>query len=175
VTQSLDHVIRNVPDFPKPGIQFKDITTLLKDGAALALSVDAIAERFKGTLIQKVAGIESRGFPFGCALAYSLGAGFVPIRKKGKLPAPTYRQEYALEYGTDALEVHQDAFTPGERVLVVDDLLATGGTAAAACSLVERAGGRVVGCGFVVELSFLGGRKRLPGRVVHSLVDYAAE
>jgi adenine phosphoribosyltransferase len=174
MTNSLASAIRDVPDFPKPGILFKDITTLLKQPAALKLSVDALVEHFRGMYVQVVAGIESRGFPFGCAVAYQLGAGFIPVRKPGKLPAATFREEYSLEYGKDALEIHYDALHAGDRVLIIDDLLATGGTASATCKLINKAGGVIVGCGFVVELPFLGGRSKLTDVPVHSLVQYDA-
>jgi adenine phosphoribosyltransferase len=171
----LARTIRSVPDFPKPGIVFRDITTLLKDPASLRRAADAIAARYEHDRIAKVACVESRGFILGSIVAYRLGAGFVPIRKPGKLPAATLRETYALEYGTDAVEVHTDAVSPGERVLVHDDLLATGGTAAAACALVERLGGTVVGVSFLIELAFLKGRDRLPARTIHSLITYDRE
>jgi adenine phosphoribosyltransferase len=167
--------IRTVPDFPKKGIMFRDITTLLKDPASFKRAVDVLHERYQHAQIQKVVGIESRGFILGSALAYTLGAGFVPIRKPGKLPARTYRQEYALEYGTDAIEIHIDALQPGERVLLHDDLLATGGTMRAACSLVERLGARVVGVSFLIELAFLNGRQHFPSYDVSSLLTYDSE
>jgi len=161
--------LRDVPDFPKPGILFKDITPLLASPPAMQAAIERLAA-FDFGRIEKVAAIESRGFLFGVPLAMRLGAGFVPVRKPGKLPWKTHRVEYVLEYGTDAVEIHQDAFQKGERVLVVDDLLATGGTMAAAAKLVEAAGGAVVGCAFAVELAFLNGRKALPGRRVEALV-----
>lgn len=164
--------IREVPDFPKPGILFYDITTLLKDRTGLRLVVDRFAALHADLGIDKVVGIESRGFLFGPQLAYHLGAGFAPVRKPGKLPAERLGHEYALEYGTDRLEIHRDAVEPGERVLVVDDVIATGGTAQATAKLVETLGGTVVGFGFVVELTFLAGRDRLPGYDVRSLVRY---
>jgi adenine phosphoribosyltransferase len=167
--------IRNVPDFPKPGIGFKDVTTLLKDRRAFKASVDQLARALKGVKIDAVAVIESRGFPFGAALAYKLGTGVILVRKPGKLPAKTVRQSYALEYGTDALEMHRDAIKPGQRVLIVDDLLATGGTAAAVVKLVEKLKGKVAGLAFVVELDFLQGRAKLAGRRVVSLVHYHGE
>ena len=167
--------IRSVPGFPKPGIVFRDITTLLKDPAALRQAADAIAARYAQERITHVVGVESRGFILGSILAYTLGAGFVPVRKPGKLPAATLRETYALEYGTDALEIHTDAIAPGDRVLVHDDLLATGGTAAAACALVERLGGTVVGVSFLIELAFLRGRLRLPGQNIHALITYNEE
>ena len=161
--------LRDVPDFPKPGILFKDITPLLASPAAMKATIDKLAKLSFGK-VDKVAAIESRGFLFGVPLAMRLGVGFVPVRKPGKLPWKTNRVEYVLEYGTDAVEIHQDAFRKGERVLVVDDLLATGGTMEAAAKLVEAAGGTVAGCAFVVELTFLAGRKRLGTRRVDSLV-----
>jgi adenine phosphoribosyltransferase len=171
----LRKLIRNVPDFPKPGIVFRDITTLAKDGRGLGAAVDAIADRYEKAGIDVVVGIESRGFIFGAAVAYRLGVGFAPARKPKKLPAETVRAEYSLEYGTDAIEMHRDAVSPGQRVLVVDDLLATGGTAAAAVRLVESLGGRVAALAFVVELSFLGGRAKLDGYEVFSLIEYDSE
>ena len=167
--------IRSVPDFPKKGIVFRDITTLLKDPAALHTAIDMLAAHYARFRIAKVVGVESRGFILGGALADRLGAGFVPVRKPGKLPAKTLRQEYALEYGTDAIELHADAITRGERVLMHDDLLATGGTMAAACRLVESLGGEIVGLSFLIELLFLNGRNRLVPYEVFSLVTYNAE
>ena len=167
--------IRSVPDFPKKGIMFRDITTLLKDGPAFARAVDLLEERYRGIRVDKVAGVESRGFILGAPLALRLGAGFVPIRKPGKLPAPVAREEYALEYGTDAVEIHRDAFRPGERVLLHDDLLATGGTMAAACRLVQSLGGSIVGVSFLIELSFLKGRGKLAPYDVFSLLQYQSE
>lgn len=165
-------LIREVPDFPKPGILFYDITTLLKEPEGLRAVIEASHKAVDDIEFDVVAGIESRGFIFGPVLASALGKGFVPVRKPGKLPAATERVEYALEYGTDALEIHRDAVTKGTRVLIVDDLLATGGTAAAACQLVEKLGGDVAALAFVVELDFLEGRKKLPGRTVRSLLRY---
>lgn len=172
---SLIDTIRSVPDFPKKGIVFKDITTLLKNAEALEVALNRMTEHYKNSGVQKVVGIEARGFIFGGALACMLRAGFVPARKPGKLPAQRNRQEYALEYGTDAIELHSDAIEPGERVLMHDDLLATGGTMAAACRLVQASGGVIVGVSFLIELQFLGGRERLPGLDVHSLVKYESE
>jgi adenine phosphoribosyltransferase len=163
--------IRDVPDFPKPGILFKDVTPLLGDGAALRTTIDLLAERVRDNLPQLIVGIESRGFIFGAALADRLGVGFVPVRKPGKLPYRTTRETYALEYGTDALEMHEDA-VEHKRCLVVDDLLATGGTAAATARLVERQGGTVEGFAFVIELDFLKGRPRLGERPVYALIHY---
>ncbi len=159
--EHLKSKIRHVPDFPKPGINFCDITTLLRDPAGLSDAVDGLAEPFRDERIDLVVGIESRGFILGAPVAGRLRAGFVPARKPGKLPAPALRQSYELEYGSDALEIHEDAIEAGQRVLVVDDLLATGGTASAVRDLVQRAGGEVVAIAFLVELTFLDGRKRL--------------
>ncbi len=167
----LKRFIREVPDFPKPGILFYDITTLLKDPRALRMTVDRFVWQFEKR-VDKVVGMESRGFMFGPIVAYNLNAGFVPVRKPGKLPAPAVRQTYDLEYGSDALEMHRDAVDPGERVLIVDDLVATGGTALASARLVEELGGEVVGLGFVIELTFLAGRKKLAGYEVASLIRY---
>jgi adenine phosphoribosyltransferase len=170
--EKLRRIIRDVPDFPKPGILFKDITPLLGDPGLLRETVEAMAAPFRDEKISQVLGIESRGFIFGPPLAVALGAGFVPARKPGKLPWKTLRESYALEYGEDALEIHLDAFRDGERVLLVDDLLATGGTAAAAARLVEKLGGHAVGASFVVELAFLGGRAKLPLERIHTLVRF---
>ena len=159
--EHLKEKIRHVPDFPKPGINFCDITTLLKDPAGLSEAVRGLAEPFRDERIDLVVGIESRGFILGAPVAGRLGTGFVPARKPGKLPAATLRQSYELEYGTDALEIHEDAIEPGQRVLIVDDLLATGGTAAAVRDLVRKTGGEVAAIAFLVELTFLDGRKRL--------------
>lgn len=165
----LSKYLRDVPDFPKPGILFKDITPLLASPAAMAEAIARLARLDVGK-VDKVAAIESRGFLFGVPLAMQLGVGFVPIRKPGKLPWKTNRIEYSLEYGSDAVEIHQDAVKPGERVLLVDDLLATGGTMSAACQLVELIGGAVAACAFVVELCFLPGRQRLGSRRVEALI-----
>lgn len=173
--ENLEKYIREVPDFPKPGIGFKDITTLLKDAEGFRLAVDQLAEQLAGVEIDAVAVIESRGFTFGSALAYKLGTGLLLVRKPGKLPARTIREEYSLEYGTDALEIHQDAVGRGQRILIVDDLLATGGTALAVARLVERSGGKVAGVAFVVELDFLNGRRKLEGYKIISLVHYQSE
>jgi len=170
--QDLKKLIREVPDFPKPGILFYDITTLLKAPLGLKTVIDALKSRYGSSDVDLVLGIEARGFIFAPALAYALGAGFVPVRKPKKLPAAAVREEYQLEYGTDSIEVHADAIQPGQRVLIVDDLLATGGTAAAAARLVERLGGQVAGLAFVVELTFLKGRERLTGYDVFSLLQY---
>jgi adenine phosphoribosyltransferase len=166
-----DHV-RDIPDFPSPGIVFKDITPLLADVDAFRFTVDAIADHFEDTEIDRVLGVEARGFIVAAPVAYRLGAGFVPVRKAGKLPWEIERQEYELEYGTDLLEIHRDAVSPGDAVLVVDDVLATGGTAAATVALVERLGGRIAGLAFVIELGFLKGRERVPGHELHSLITY---
>jgi len=164
--------IRDVPDFPKPGILFKDITPLLGNAEALGSAVARMADPFRDAGLTAVAGIESRGFIFGALIAKEFGVGFVPIRKKGKLPAEAHSVTYTLEYGEDVLEMHKDALAEGDRVLIVDDLLATGGTAAAAVRLVERGGGTVTGLAFLVELSFLKGRGQLPGRRVVALLEY---
>jgi adenine phosphoribosyltransferase len=169
--QRITSRIRDVPDFPKPGIIFKDVTPLLGDGPAFRIVTDLLAEKVGADRPELIVGIESRGFIFGAALAERLGVGFVPVRKPGKLPYKTTREIYALEYGTDALEMHEDAVA-GRRCLVVDDLLATGGTASATARLVERQGGKVNGFAFVIELDFLKGRERLGHRVVHALIHY---
>ena len=164
--------IRHVPDFPKPGILFYDITTLLRDAEGLRLALEAMAAPYTASGVDLVVGMESRGFIFGAALADRLGAGFVPVRKPGKLPAERRRVSYALEYGTDALEIHADAISTGQRVLIVDDLLATGGTAAATIELVQGLGAEVVACAFLVELTFLNGRARLGSIPVHAVLPY---
>jgi adenine phosphoribosyltransferase len=166
----LARYIRDIPDFPKKGILFKDITPLLQDAAALKAAADALTEPWKGRGIQKVVGLESRGFLFGTMVAERLGVGFIPIRKKGKLPAETLAEEYSLEYGTDQVEIHKDAVECGDHVLIVDDLLATGGTAAAAVRLVRKAGGIVDGVSFLIELDFLHGREQLDGVDTHVLI-----
>jgi adenine phosphoribosyltransferase len=170
----LKALIREVPDYPKPGILFYDITTLLKDKAGFHRMIDSLCEHYKGHTIDLVAGMEARGFIFAPALAYRLGAGFVPVRKPKKLPAKTASVTYDLEYGTDTLEVHEDAFQPGQRVIICDDLLATGGTAAATAKLIRNLGGIVEGAAFAVELTFLNGRGKLPGLDVFSLIQYDA-
>lgn len=170
----LKSVIAKVPDHPKPGIMFLDITTLLDDPRAFKFTVDRISETWRGK-IDAVAGLEARGFIFGAAIAHHLGVSFVPVRKKGKLPPETVSYTYTLEYGEDTIEIKRDAFKKSARVLVVDDLLATGGTAQAASVLVEGVGAKVAGCAFVIELTFLGGRKKLTGREVQSLVQYRAQ
>ena len=169
---SLKDLIREVPNFPKPGILFYDITTLLKDKTGFAMLIDALSEHYLEKNIDLILGIEARGFIFGPALAYRLNAGFVPIRKPRKLPAETARVTYQLEYGSDTVEIHRDAIRPGERVLIVDDLLATGGTAAACVQLARDLGGDVVGLAFALELTFLKGRERLANCDVFSLLQY---
>jgi len=169
----LKKYIREISDFPKPGVNFYDITTLLKDATALRMTVDRFAWMFAGGhRVDKVIGIESRGFMFGPSLAYSLNAGFVPVRKPGKLPAAKISQSYELEYGQDRLEMHADAVARDEHVLIVDDVIATGGTALATAKMVERCGGSVVGFGFIIELTFLPGREKLRGYEVESLIRY---
>jgi adenine phosphoribosyltransferase len=170
--EPLKTLIRTVPDFPKPGILFYDITTVLKDKAGFATLIDAFAQYYIGKEIDLVLGIEARGFIFGPALAYRLNAGFVPVRKPKKLPAPVARVNYDLEYGTDALEIHLDAIQPGQRVVIVDDLLATGGTMQATVQLVRQLGGEIAGLGFAIELDFLKGRKKFQGYDVLSLLHY---
>jgi adenine phosphoribosyltransferase len=169
---SLKAKIRHIPDFPKPGILFYDITTLLNDRQGFRDSVGALVVPFRDQAVDQVVGIESRGFILGGAVAQAMGAGFVPIRKKGKLPSKCVGEDYSLEYGAHTLEIHEDAVKRGQRVLVVDDVLATGGTAKAAASLVRRIGGEVVGLSFLIELNFLGGRDKLPGEEVYSVLRY---
>jgi len=171
-SDQLKKLIREVPDFPKKGILFYDITTLLKDKVGLATLVDQFAEHYMGEDVDLVLGMEARGFIFAPALAYRLNAGFVPVRKPGKLPAPTVKYDYALEYGTNSLEIHKDAIQKGQRVLIVDDLLATGGTAEATAKLAASLGAEIAGLGFVVELDFLKGREKLKGYEVMSLLQY---
>ena len=166
----LEEYIRDVPDFPKKGIIFKDITPLLADPAALDEAVRQLAEPYESRGVRTVVAVESRGFIFGAAVARQLGAGFVPLRKPGKLPHQTLKKEYALEYGTDAIEIHVDAVARGDKVLMLDDLLATGGTMAAACELVEGLGGEIVGVAFLIELCSLNGREKLPGYDIHTLI-----
>lgn len=168
----LKKLIREIPDYPKPGILFYDLTTLLKDKRGFRRMIEQLCEHYAGKHVDVVAGIEARGFIFGPALAFCLNAGFVPIRKPNKLPWKTAQVAYQLEYGTDKLEIHQDAVQPGEHVLVCDDLLATGGTAAAAVQLLRQRGGNVAGAAFAVELNFLNGRAKLPGLDVFSLLQY---
>ncbi len=164
--------IRDIPEFPKPGVVFKDITPLLADVDAFRFTIDALADHFAGRPVDKVLGIEARGFITAAPVAYRFGAGFVPVRKAGKLPWEIEQQEYALEYGTDLLEIHRDSVAAGERALIVDDVLATGGTASAAVRLVEKLGGIVVGLAFIIELAFLGGRRKLEGYDTLSLITY---
>jgi adenine phosphoribosyltransferase len=173
----IKQLIRTIPDHPKPGVQFRDITTLLLDPAGIRAAVEQLAAPFADSRVQKVAGVEARGFIFGLAVAMQLDVGFVPIRKPGKLPWETVGEDYELEYGTDRVEVHRDAIRPGESVLLVDDLIATGGTAAAAIRVIERVGGRVDACAFVIELPELGGRRRLEtnGRRVLSICSFEGE
>ena len=169
---ALKSKIRHVPDFPKAGILFYDITTLLRDPAGFRLAIDSIATPFQGKSVSLVVGIESRGFIFGSAVADRIGAGFVPVRKVGKLPSERIRASYDLEYGTDSLEMHRDAIDPGQRVLIVDDLLATGGTAKATVDLVKQLGGVVGGVAFLIELVGLNGRAKLPGETIHVVLKY---
>ena len=168
----LKDYIRDIPDFPKPGVTFKDITPLLADAAAFARAVDALCDSFAPLRVDKVLGIEARGFIVAAPVAYRLGAGFVPVRKGGKLPWQVEKQEYALEYGTDRLEIHRDAVSPGERAVIVDDVMATGGTAEATAKLASLLGAEIAGLGFVVELDFLHGREKLKGYEVMSLLHY---
>ncbi len=170
--EDLKKLIREIPDHPKPGILFYDLTTLLQDPAGFRSVVDQLCAHYTGRSVDVVVGVEARGFIFAPALAYRLGAGFVPVRKPKKLPWKTASVSYQLEYGTDTLEIHQDAVKPGQKVLISDDLLATGGTAAAAAALVRQLGGQVVGAAFALELSFLNGRAKLPGIDVFSLIKY---
>lgn len=168
----LKRIIRDIPDFPKKGIIFKDITTLLQDAKSYQRMVDLMAHRYIGQHIDKVVGVEARGFIIGSALAYKLGAGVVLVRKPGKLPSKTFSKTYQLEYGTDTLEIHRDAIKPGEKILIADDLLATGGTMAAVVEMVKQLGGDIVECCFMSELAFLEGRKRLPEGKVYSLLQF---
>ena len=168
----LKSILRQVPDFPKPGINFIDVTTLILNPKAFQWTIDALAEPYRGKKIEKIAAIESRGFIFGAPLAYVLGVGFIPVRKKGKLPWKTLSATYALEYGTDSLEIHQDALAKGARVLLVDDLLATGGTMSSVAGLVRQMGATIVGTVFLVELSFLSGRKQLGRDDIYTLITY---
>ena len=171
----LARLIRNVPDFPKPGVQFKDITTLLQNGAAFRWVVDGWKDRYTGREVDAIVGVEARGFIFGAALAYAMELPFIPVRKVGKLPAPTLAEAFELEYGADTAEIHVDALSKGERVVIVDDLLATGGTVAAIARLVEKLGAEIVEIAFVVELPPLKGREKLAGYPVHSLVQFMVE
>nr|WP_320116058.1 adenine phosphoribosyltransferase [uncultured Desulfuromonas sp.] len=170
--EELRSIIRDIPDFPKKGIVFKDITTLLADGKSFHRMIDLIAHRYIGQKIDKIVGVEARGFLLGSALAYKLGVGIVLVRKPGKLPYKTLKKTYELEYGTDTLEIHEDAFTPGERVIIADDLLATGGTVTAVVELVDELGADLVECAFLAELDFLKGRDRLPENKVFSLLHF---
>lgn len=170
--EELKNIIRDIPDFPKKGIVFKDITTLLSDAKSYQRMVDLLAHRYIGERIDKVVGVEARGFIIGSALAYKLGAGIVLVRKPGKLPSETFKKSYALEYGTDTLEIHTDAIKRGERILIADDLLATGGTMAAVVDMVNSMGGEIVECCFMAELEFLHGRKKLPEGKVFSLLKF---
>jgi len=174
-TDQLRDTVRSVPDFPKPGIVFRDVTTLLKDPVALRSAAQHLAEPYRRDSVDMVVGVESRGFIFGALLAEELGAGFVPIRKKGKLPAATRSEEYALEYGSDTIEIHTDALTPGSKVLLHDDLLATGGTMKAAIGLVSSMGATIVGLSFLIELTFLGGAARLAPHRISSVITYDSE
>ncbi|HNQ50105.1 MAG TPA: adenine phosphoribosyltransferase [Candidatus Omnitrophota bacterium] len=171
----LERSIRSIPDFPKPGILFRDITTLLKDPKAFKLAVDEIVQRYKGQKIEKVVGVESRGFILGAAVAYELGAGFVPARKKGKLPCKARSVTYSLEYGTDTLEIHEDALKADERVLIVDDLIATGGTVGGVINLVEQFRAKIIGIAFVIELVDLHGKDKLKGYPFSSLIKFEGE
>ncbi|MCX5668626.1 MAG: adenine phosphoribosyltransferase [Candidatus Omnitrophica bacterium] len=171
----LEKSIRNIPDFPKPGILFRDVTTLIQNKTAFKKSVDLLAKKYKGKGFNKVVGVEARGFIFGAAVAYKIGAGFVPVRKKGKLPYKTISTTYELEYGTDTLEIHQDAITSGEKILIIDDLLATGGTVKAVIELVKQLGGKVAGIGFVIELVDLNGKDKFKEYPLYSLVKFQGE
>ncbi|MBI5328516.1 MAG: adenine phosphoribosyltransferase [Deltaproteobacteria bacterium] len=172
MVETLRKVIRDVPDFPKKGILFKDITTLLKDAASFQRTVDLMSHRYVGKHIDVVVGIEARGFIVGAALAYKLGAGVILVRKPGKLPHKTHKASYKLEYGEDALEIHQDAITPGQRVLIADDVLATGGTVSAVISLIEKMGGYIVECAFLSEIEALNGRGKIKNHQVFSLIKF---
>ena len=173
--KKLRQLIRSVPDFPKPGIVFRDITPLLADAQGLALAVNALADPFRDKRIDLVVGAESRGFIFGAAVACELNCGFVPVRKPGKLPAQAIAQEYQLEYGTDKLEIHADAVKPNQRILMIDDLLATGGTMKACCQMVQQLGGRIIGIAFLIELAFLNGRDALSDYKTYSVISYDHE
>ncbi len=165
-------LVRDIPDFPTQGVMFRDITPLLGDAEGFAKSITELVQRFENVAVDRVLGMEARGFIIAAPVAYLIGAGFIPVRKAGKLPWAVVREEYQLEYGRDKLEIHRDAIRPGERILVIDDVLATGGTALATCKLVEALGGKVVGLGFLLELEELGGREKLAGRLVESLALY---
>lgn len=175
MTKNIKSKIRTVPHWPKQGIMFKDITTLIKDADGFRETIDLLYERYKDKKIDKVVGIESRGFIFGAPLAYLLGCGFVPVRKPGKLPAECVSEEYTLEYGTDKIEIHKDAIDKGDKVLIVDDLIATAGTASAARNLVKKLGGNLVECAFIVELVDLKGRDKLKGENIYSVVEFTGE
>ena len=175
MVESIKSKIRAVPDWPKKGIMFRDVTTLVKDPKGLQETIDFLHNRYQGKEIDKVVGIESRGFIFGAPLAYMLGCGFILVRKPGKLPAETVSEEYALEYGTDKIEIHKDAIEKGDKVLLIDDLLATGGTMAAARNLVKKLGGEVVECAFIIELVDLKGRDKLKGENIFSVVEFEGE
>lgn len=168
----LKKYIRNIPDFPQKGIMFKDITTLLKEPAVFKYTVDAIVDRYKNKNISKVVSVEARGYIFGGAIAYNLNCGFIPVRKPGKLPAETISMEYTLEYGKNTIEIHKDAINNSERILVFDDLLATGGTVLATCQLIEKLGGEIIGCAFLINLTYLNGAEKLKGYNVFSLIEY---
>ncbi len=168
----LEKSIRNIPDFPKPGILFRDVTTLIQNKVAFKKTIELLAKKYKGKGFNKVVGVEARGFIFGAAVAYKIGAGFVPVRKKGKLPYKTISTTYELEYGTDTLEIHQDAIVPGEKILIIDDLLATGGTVKAVTELINQLGGKISGIGFVIELVDLHGKDKLKEYPVFSLIKY---
>ena len=174
---TIKSLIRTVPHYPKQGVMFRDITTLLKDPVGLRITINELVKRYTGSRIDKIAAIESRGFIIGAALAFQLGVGFVPIRKKGKLPAETIGHDYELEYGSDRIEMHVDAIAQGDRILLVDDLIATGGTAEAAVKLIERTGGKIIECCFVIDLPDLGGRKRLEkhGQKVFALCEFEGD
>ena len=172
-TAVLEKSIRNIPDFPKPGIIFRDITSLIQDKVAFKKAVDLLIAKYKGKKIDKVVGVEARGFIFGAAIAHKIGAGFIPVRKKGKLPCKTISATYELEYGTDTLELHADAIKPGEKILIIDDLLATGGTVKAVTELVNQLKGKIQGIGFVIELVDLKGREKLKDYPVFSLVTFS--
>ena len=169
---TLRELVRDVTDYPVEGVTFRDITPLLGDAAAFSLAVDGMVDGFDDLAVDRVVGVEARGFVFGAAVALRIGAGFVPVRKPGKLPWAVVREEYELEYGSDKLEIHRDAIHPGERILIVDDVLATGGTAAATATLVETLGGEIAGLGFLLELDSLGGRSKLGGRTVRTLLHF---
>ncbi len=168
----MTQLVRDIPDFPKPGVTFRDITPLLGDAEGFSKSINELVQRFEDVPVDRVLGMEARGFIIAAPVAYRMGAGFIPVRKAGKLPWAVVREEYQLEYGSDKLEIHRDAIHPGERILVIDDVLATGGTAAATCRLVEALGGVVVGLGFLLEIDELAGRERLKGHRVESLATY---